>query len=161
MSRFESNEFIGFSESPAESEPDLMLRYPTSPIRDKSTEIPYAWLDPHYSNEHFTRSQSEGLDIFLAEGEEIAQDSYGGVVRGAHYNYSDRIYQSTSTEQHGEAAERAKELVGNNQSAAFFEAYLREVFKDPTIELVHMKAGVNRGNGFSYRIFGYRSAHSE
>lgn len=107
--------------------------------------------DPHYSNPQFNHPQT----IFLAEGYKISQSSYGGdIVTGVVYSYSDRLIQWNYNKAQ-EAWELAKTNVYPNRSAGMVELYLRNYFDNPRLELVHILAGVNLSNGYSYRVFGY------
>lgn len=59
----------------------------------------------------------------------------------------------------GSKSDQAWEVAGNSgfieNSAAFFEACLREFFRDSDLELVHISTGVDRATSETYRIFGF------
>lgn len=116
--------------------------------------------DPHYTDERFTRAMG-GKTIFLAEGLVVAQSSFGGEhVEGAFYNYSDRLRQGFGYDKVRAAHEDAREALGNNDTAAYYEAMLQRVYEDPSTVLQHMIAGVNVSNGYSYHVYGTISGSS-
>lgn len=82
------------------------------------------------------------------------------MVEGASYVYSDRLQQW-----HGkkcdEAFDRVKEKGVPEKTPAFYEAYLQELMDDPALKLVHIVAGVNVGNGYPYRVYGYIATKKE
>jgi len=129
------------------------------PITDKDQEIPYDLWDPHYTDRRFTEAQSDGLTIFADPLVVVAPTQFGGEsAEGLSYSYSDRLNTHfVGYDKMREAARVAAEEVGNHQSARFVEHMLRIALEDPELWLGHMKAGVNRGNGYSYKLYGYRS----
>lgn len=76
------------------------------------------------------------------------------MIEGVSYDYSDRLYQwyGEKCDQAWKAAE-AKGFVKN--SPAMLEAFLQELFGDSDLKLVHLVTGVNVGNGYPYRGYGY------
>ncbi|HUC87779.1 MAG TPA: hypothetical protein VMR95_01350 [Candidatus Binatia bacterium] len=130
------------------------------PICSKIQYIPGEYRDPHYTDERFTRAMG-GKTIFLAEGLVAVRSNFGGEhVEGAHYNYSDRISQGFGYKKVRAAHEEAREAVGNNDTAAYYEAMLQRVYEDPATELQHLIAGVNNATGYSYHIYGTVSGSS-
>jgi len=107
-------------------------------------------LNPHYTDDRFRQSQT----VFLAPGYTTVRQYSVDVVEGVYYDYSDRLHQL-----HGEKcdeAQKAAEARGfTKNSPALLEAYLQELFGDPDLQLVHIIAGVNLGNGYPYRVYGY------
>ncbi len=77
------------------------------------------------------------------------------MVDGLEYVYSDRLRQWYKSEEHDKAWEGAKEL-HPLCTAAFIQEYMRRLMSNPAIELVHILAGVNVSNGFSYHVYGYK-----
>jgi hypothetical protein len=41
------------------------------------------------------------------------------------------------------------------RTASCIEAYLRIVYDDPGLRLVHIIAGVNSSSGYAYNVYGY------
>lgn len=118
-------------------------------LTDKQASISSNNLMPHYTNTVFNEPQT----VFLAKGYKLSKDRYA-TVKGAEYNYSDRLYQ-WDYKASEKATEGAKEAVKDTNSALYFETYLRLYFDKPKLELIHIMAGVNVGNGYPYRIYGY------
>ena len=129
------------------------------PIRLKTQRIPGEYRDPHYTDKRFTRAMG-GKTIFLAEGLVTVQTFGGETVEGALYNYSDRIWQGFESKLVQRAYDEASEVIGNNDTAAFYEAMLQRVYGDPTTELQHVIAGVNNATGYSYHVYGTVSGSS-
>ncbi len=130
------------------------------PITSRTQPIPYEMRNPHYTDERFTR-KSGGLTIYLAEGLVLAKDDFGDEhVKGAHYNHSDVISQYFGYDEVRRAHEEAREAVDNNDTAAYYEAMLQNVYGDPSTILQHIIAGVNVGNGNPYHVYGTVSGSS-
>lgn len=120
------------------------------PITDKNKVIPPDLINPHYSDDRFEKDQT----IFLVEGIELVETPFGTEeVNDAHYVYSDRLVQSAGMSRIEAASDEAKKTAAPG-TASYFEELLKATLEDPTIDLQHILAGVNRSNGFSYRIFG-------
>jgi len=120
---------------------------------DKNVTIPYDLLDPHYSDRRFF---DKTHTIFLDTRFETIVTRYGvQIVEGAHYVYSDRLWENYGTERCLEAFHQADAVVGNKESARYLEEYLRKLYNQPDLELIHIVAGVNRSDGYSFRVFGY------
>lgn len=101
---------------------------------------------PHYSNSRFQKEQT----IFGTEDSHL------------HYDYSDRLVQwdYTKSKLAQEIADE-KVKVKNPEtytSARWFQEYLTAYFDKPVI-LKHIIAGVNRSNGYDYRVYGYEFAN--
>jgi hypothetical protein len=127
-------------------------------VRDKRRLIEQKLIDPHYTDGRFTGSNRSARTIYLATGKEITSRKYGTeTVEGLHYNYDDRLSQMLGYDKMAAARREAKEKVGDNRSAAYFEEVLRIAMDDPTLNLYHILSGVNTSSGFSYRAFGYTS----
>lgn len=108
-------------------------------------------LTPHYTDERFFHPQT----VFLREGYRTSDRHSYPSVQGARYEYSDRIYGWYAHEKIEAAREFAKTIHLDARTPAHIEAYLQQVFDDPTIKLVHVMAGFNWGNGFPYQIYGF------
>lgn len=124
---------------------------------DKMARIPLDLLRPSFEDRRFIMIPSEGRTVFLALGYQTRQLYQHGpdLVPGAFYNYSDRLPPGFGWDKYKEAHERARELVGNDRSARYFEEMLRILYGKPEVQLVHIIAAVNwRGNGEPYQIFG-------
>lgn len=122
---------------------------PTRVARRKDEEIPGQWLWPHYSNPAF----DEAKTVFLDAGSRVTPTDYGThEVDGAEYWYSDCI--PADWEKLHEAAERAAQELGTKSTARYFELQLQQATDEPDLQLVHLLAGVNRGNGFPYHVYG-------
>lgn len=121
------------------------------PINDKTTLIPKKWLNPRDTDKAFSEAP-DGVTIFLADGVELDMSQGGpGLVTGAHYRDSlmSRVG-ATGTEYH-KALHKAK----NKSSARFFEEFLREKYKDPSIILVHITSGIDKRIMNPVRWFGF------
>lgn len=131
-----------------------------SPVTDKDAIIPGDLWDPYYTDRRFTDGTSAGLTIFVDPEVTLAPGNFvDETAEELTYSYSDRVQQWVGHEAVRAASQQAAKEVGNNQSARFIENMLRRVFEDKNLWLGHMRAGVNRGNGHPYKIYGYRSDH--
>ncbi len=120
-------------------------------VRQTDEPIPFSLREPHYTDHRFSHPQT----IFLGGNYETHKRYSLDVVDGAIYDYSDRFVQWYGYDKCKEAKEEANNLVGNNDSAKFFEQYLRILTGDADLKLVHILSGVNLTNGYPYLIFGY------
>lgn len=123
--------------------------------KEKTISISSRLISPHYTDNRFNKEQT----VFLAPGYHTVSSFGCDVVKEASYEYSDRLWQwdyETSEKAWKEASEKFPK-----NSAALFEEYLRRYYKNPDLELVHIIAGVNRGNGYPYRVYGYISHKKE
>lgn len=120
---------------------------------DPQEEIPSPFLNPHYSDLRFKKPQT----IFLKQGFELGDEwpTGIGIVEGASYSYSDRLFANFSEEKTDEAWEVACGSNHPRNSAAFREVYLRSLLGFPSLELVHIVAEVNRSSGYSVLCYGY------
>lgn len=112
--------------------------WPPAPETDKDAMLRNT--DPHYSDTRWNRPQT----------------IYGSNEGVTQYNYSDRL---GGMPRHSLAWEKATQDHPTDhpteRTAAFYEAYLRHLWEDESIQLLHIMAGVNLSNGFSYLIWGY------
>jgi hypothetical protein len=132
-----------------------------TPITDKDAIIPGDLWDPHYMDGRFTHDTSDGLTIFVDPDITLVKNGIvDELVEDLTYDYSDRIYDSLGHAVVQAAREQAASEVGNIQSARFVERMLQHAFKNPDLWLGHMRAGVNRSNGYSYKMYGYRPTGS-
>lgn len=124
---------------------------------DKGRDIPSSDWAPHYSNSRFARAQT----IFLADGC-VLQRRFGvEAVDGASYDYSDRIAGWFDADKEEAAKEAAKASGFPARSAGYIESWLRALYEKPGLTIVHILAGVNMGNGYPYRVYGYVVNESE
>ncbi len=107
--------------------------------------------NPHYSNSYWNNAHT----IFLLPGYKTA--GHYEMVEGLEYAYSDRLREWYTSDQYEAAWAGAKEL-HPTRTAAFIQEYMRRLMDKPTIELVHILAGVNLSNGYSYHVYGYKLA---
>ncbi len=115
--------------------------------RDRSQPIHN--LDPHYTIERFKHPQT----VFLSPSATL--DPKSGQVKRAGYDYNDRIAGWFSGEDQTQARQQADLVNPDWKTAEHIEAYLRHLYKDPELELVHILSGFNRATGYPYRIYGY------
>lgn len=113
---------------------------------DMNAKLPFA----HYSDMRFNTEQT----VFLRDGQKLYPD-YTPTVKGAEYNYSDRIWQwdwdkANETRQAAQDSLKSKDL-----TPVYYEAWLRLYFGKPNLLLVHIITGVNKSNGYDYQVFGY------
>jgi len=111
---------------------------------------PINHLQPHYTDDRFKRPQT----VFVREGYKLIVDSDYGYVKSAFYNYSDRIWQ-WDWDKTEESRKTAIEKYKKADTAAYWEYWLQLVFDKPNLKLVHILAGFNPSNGYSYQVFGY------
>lgn len=105
--------------------------------------------NPHYSDERFKKPQT----VFCTTPDKIKLEHNIPYIKGLSYVYSDRLIQ-WDWKAHDNAWEYASEKYPK-KTANFYEKYLSIYFKKE-IELIHIVSGVNRSNGYSYQIFGYK-----
>jgi len=129
------------------------------PVSSKSVSIPSEWLDPSYTDKRFTEVGS-GRTIFLLSGIVTLEHHGVKMIEGAQYEYSDRLLQHVGYDALHGAQKEAKEAVGNNDTAAYYEAVLQKAFENPNIDLQHIIAGV-MGDGYSYHVYGFVNKPSE
>ena len=101
-------------------------------------------LSPHYSESNFRKY-----------GDHLV---YGSIEGADSWDYSDRLYQ-WGYEKYREAWAIASKSDTAKDSAARIEVFLSEYFGKPIV-LVGLVTGVNRGNGYPYRVYGYKDAQS-
>lgn len=117
-------------------------------ISDPLKEIDGSNWNPHYSNPYWNDAHT----IFLLPGYKTVGQYE--MVDGLEYVYSDRLRQWYKSEEYDKAWAGAKEL-HPLRTAAFIQEYMRRLMGNPAIELVHILAGVNVSNGYSYQVYGY------
>ena len=125
-------------------------------VWDKSAPIPGSLLSPHYTNPQFKNS---ARTVYADSSCRVKSGEFGTefVDEASAYAYSDRILQWWPEREEG--ARKAAEESGLQQgSAARLEVYLRHMFDDPKLELLHILTGVNLSDGYPYRVYGYRTS---
>ena len=103
-------------------------------ITDKNTILQDT--HPHYTDSRFRTEQT----------------IFGQEEKGLQYEYSDRI-----ADQDREAKKNSEVFADSKAvkcTAAWYEAYLSAHFDKPA-DIRHIIAGVNRSNGYPYRIYGF------
>lgn len=120
--------------------------------RSKTETISFDRWAPLYTNPASKKPQT----IYLGHGIETGGNYGNGTVPDASYDYDNHIFSWFSKEELDEATKAAKEAGFKPRSAGYVEVYLRTLYKDPSLELVHIIAGVNRSNGCPYRVYGYK-----
>jgi hypothetical protein len=132
---------------------DRRQRSTVTVVRDRET--PIRNLHPHYTNDVFKNAQT----VYLARDmKTVSHGSWDG-VKGATYNYSDRLM-SWHYGKIDAAREAANETGHAKDSAAWLERYLQVLTSDD-IKLVHIMAGFNLSNGFDYQVYGYFTTQSD
>lgn len=113
---------------------------------------------PHYTDSRYRNEQTE----FCLEPESLIKEHNTLIIPGLNYNYSDRLYEWDSIK-YKEACDLANKKLNiktndwrKRATARYLQEFLRYYFDKPLIELVHVLAGVNRGNGYPYLIYGHR-----
>lgn len=106
---------------------------------------PIANLTPHYTDDHFRDAQT----VWIEKGYSVNRSQ---TVKGASYNYSDRIW-----EWNWNKADTVRKSIEHldRRSPAYIQEFLRRYFDNPAIRLVHVMAGFNVSNGSSYNVYGY------
>jgi hypothetical protein len=121
------------------------------PIQDDERET--IWLlnprqdDPRFYDKEHT--------VFLRPGYSVRGRPGHESVEGCSYGYSDTLSNTKSREEEKIAQETARKKFSNTHSALFIQEYLRVLLKKPNLLLVHIRSGVNRINGYPYRLYGY------
>lgn len=113
--------------------------------RDKNKTIQN--FAPHYTQTEYRNAQT----VYLDTNSKLDGDA----VSGAEYAYSDRLRSWVGLDAYDAAWSAVKEEGVPLRSAAFVEALLRRVWNDDSIQVVHILAGVNWGNGYPYQVYGY------
>lgn len=108
---------------------------------------PIANLTPHYTNEFYREART----VWIEQG--YKADGAYGTIKGVSYDYSDRIWQWDWNK--ADAARLAVDASIDRRSPAFIQAFLRGYFGKPELKLVHVMAGFNLSNGYSYQVYGY------
>lgn len=131
----------------------------SAPFKQKGTTDMDAVLEsePHYTDPRFREEQT----VFCAEPDRLHDRRGLGtlVVEDCHYDYSDRLYE-WDREKHKEAIGVANQSGHERRTANWYQAYLRHYYGKP-IDLIHIVAGINHSNGWSYRVFGTRGHYND
>lgn len=115
--------------------------------RDPKESIRGEIFAPHYTNERFKEKRS----IYLAPGYQVQKQYSIDNVKGAFYNYSDRLYVEY-LELWNQTCEKLIKKYPKN-SAIFYSKLLSLIYKKQ-VEVVHILSGYNTGNGYPYQVFG-------
>ncbi len=76
-------------------------------------------------------------------------------IPDASYEYSDRLDSQFGKNVADDAWHKSSRKGLRKDSAERFEAYLRVLFNDPELKLVHILVGLNVGNGYPVRMYGF------
>jgi len=120
--------------------------------RLKTGHIPHDELSPIESNPNFRGTDT--ITVFLAEGYETQTDHGVDIVKGLHYVISANLL-DYAPEVKEIAFKKAEEQVGNTDTAQYFEEFLRIVYKQPNILLIHITSGFDLNSKQPYNYFGY------
>lgn len=94
-------------------------------------------LSPHYTNQRFAKPQTV----------------WGAEEKGISYDYSDRLWQWDYNK--AKSAVEAANNAATRNTAKWCQTFLSHYHGKP-VQLRHIMAGFNLGNGYPYQIFGYR-----
>jgi hypothetical protein len=108
---------------------------------------PIANLQPHYTDSFYSTART----VWLADG--YKTNERHGTVKGVHYDYSDRVWRWDWHKADG--LYKSIDASLDRRSPAFIQEFLRQYFDNPNLELVHVMAGFNVGNGYPYQVYGY------
>lgn len=108
---------------------------------------------PHYDRDFQNSTQA----IFLAERFQKGTQW----IPEASYEYSDRFSNwfvaDAITAAWAEANRGVESRKFDKESAAYYESWLRSIYQDPDLELVHILVGLNASTGHPYRVYGFLS----
>ncbi len=127
---------------------------------EKTEAIPQWMLEPNYSDIRIQYFVGREMSVFRDDDNVILNyDKPRGdySVEDAHYDYSDKLQEALGIEVMERAANTAKETVGNDNTAEYFEVMLQNAFEDPTIQLHHLLVSMNRFDGQHVRVYGISS----
>lgn len=119
---------------------------PPTPAVPHAMDVIIPHLQPHYTDERFRHEQT----VFLRSGYDLAQE----YVKGAEYNYSDRLW-GWDWNKMNAAVVKTRSAGLDVNTAAFWEAVLREFCGKPHLKLVHIMACFNSATGYPIQVFGY------
>lgn len=128
------------------------------PIRLMDQPIPSEYREPLSYDDRF--HSYLGATIFLAEGIKVPRGrSASERLEDVRYTHSKRMPLELWRTDLARAENDAREEVGNNDTAAYYQAMLQRAYGDPTLELKHILAGLTfQDNGFPFLIYGTVSA---
>lgn len=124
----------------------------------KSLDVPLNTC-PHYTDSRYRVEQTE----FCSEPEKLVRRYDFLVIDSLHYDYSDRLWEWDRPKMkaaltHANTALDVSDLDWQKKATArYIQEVLRFYHDKPELELVHVVAGVNRGNGYPYLIYGTRT----
>lgn len=113
---------------------------------------------PHYSDRKYRKEQTE----FCSEPDKLIERHGTLVVDGLHYDYSDRLCE-WDRKKFNAAYDHADSVFNTTRkdwekraTARYIQEFLRFYYGDKDLELVHVIAGINKGNGYPYLVYGTR-----
>lgn len=80
---------------------------------------------------------------------------FGREVKGMQWEYADRLRQ-WDYDKADASWEAAKEAIGNTNTAAAVESYLRHYFDDGNLELLCIRTGTQQFNGYPWFAYGFK-----
>ncbi len=117
---------------------------------------------PHYSDSLYEKERTE----FCSEPEKLIEINGALMIEGIQYEYSDRLFEwdSKKMKESLKRADMSLSVLSSDLSSEWKKRstarYIREVLRfyygDPELEIVHVVAGVNHGNGYPYLVYGTR-----
>ena len=130
--------------------------------------IPWAFINPNGADKAFQDGHPK--TVFCLEGHKVTPGKQmpEQVDEATSYVFDDHLEDNVGLDNFQQIFKELRESSKHagqpraTQTARFYQSLLRILLDDPTIELLHILAGVNlRQGGYAYRAFGYRSSKSE
>jgi len=118
---------------------------------------------PHYTDRLYKNERTE----FCSEPEKLIDINGTLMIDGIHYDYSDRLFEWDSKKMRAsfESADTSLSVSSSDWQKRATARYIRDVLRfyydDPELEIVHIVAGVNHGNGYPYLVYGTRRSIGE
>ena len=113
----------------------------------KLDNTPIDHLMPHYTQTRYNEAQT----VWIADGYKDSGRYH--TIAGVDYVYSDRIWQWDWSK--ADATRLSIDETLDRCSPLYIQAFLRGFYDNPDIQLIHVMAGVNLGNGYPYQVYGY------
>lgn len=110
---------------------------------------------PHYTDNMYEDRNGNRIErnLYVKGGSLLEYNGHFVGVKGASYDYSDRIPSWVGYEVWNKAIAYADAIGNPKHSAAWFEDVLCASYQKD-IEIVHVVAGID-GGGYPYQVFGY------
>lgn len=136
--------------------------YEVPVITSKTDSIPRWMLEPDPDDSRIVQRADRSITIYLAEDEVILTRDVMGrdmVVEGAKYQHSDQIRQRFGAKAVEQAFAEARAETGDDDTAAYYEAMLKRIYGDPTLNLQHIQVRVVSFGDKFVHIYGYTAEH--